>query len=659
MRMLSLFALVTLAFTSCIEKDFDTPPVEDNSVEINATHTVADLKDYFISGEFSEITDELLVDAIVVADDEGGNFYKKLVLQDETGGIEFLLNRTDLYTTYKEGREIGIQAQGLYISDYNGVIQLGGAPTTDNNGNLRLGQLDDALIEDYLLLGSQVGLPEANEVSINALGPSDVSTLVRLCDVQFTSSDTTGQLADAVAQQTLNKTLEDCDFNTILVRTSGYADVATTDVPNGAGCVTAVYGVFRDDKQLFIRTNDDLELDGTRCGGGGSGGGGGQPGTVTLSIEQVRGLFNGSATNLPTGQGIQGVVISDQNSGSTTGRNMIVQQDGWGIIVRFDDFHNFNLGDEVFLDVSGVELSEFNGGLQLNNVGLSKAVLVSANQAPAPKVLTIDEITSNFERYEGTLVTIKAATLTADDNDWAFTTTLNDGTGSLAIFTYAQSTFANDAPPTDTVDVTGYLNEFNSPQLIIRTLADVVVSGGSSGGGGGGGGGGGALTSLNEDFQSNNNFDPVSASGWMNTTNVNNGRTWQAREFDSNIYAQATAFNDSAPNVDAWLVTPKLDFAAGLQISFETATAFHVHQGLEVLVSTDYVGSGDPSTATWTPLSGATIADASTGDNNWVPSGDVSLAGYSGEGFVAFRYTGAGSGNTSTFRVDNVVVSTL
>ncbi|MFK8054593.1 MAG: DUF5689 domain-containing protein [Saprospiraceae bacterium] len=659
--MLSLFALVTLMFTACIEKDFDTPPVEDNSVEINATHSVADLKDYFVLGEFTEITDDLIVDAIVIADDEGGNFYKKLVLQDETGGIEILLNRNDIYTTYEEGRELGVKAKGLYISDYNGVIQLGGAPTTDNNGNLRLGQLDDALIDDFFLLGSQVGLPAAKEISITEFGPSDISTLIKLCDVQFASSDTTGQMADAVGQLTLNKTLEDCNFNTILVRTSGYADVASTDVPNGKGCVTAVYGVFRDDKQLFIRTSADLDLNDGRCGGGGSGGGGGTAGTVTLTIEQVRGLFNGSATNLPTGQGIQAVVISDLNSGTTTGRNMIIQQDGWGIIVRFDDFHNFNLGDEVFLDVSGVELSEFNGGLQLNNVSVSNAVLVSANQTPAPRVLTVAEITSNFERYEGTLVTIKGATLSPDDNDWAFTTNLSDGTGSLAIFTYAQATFAGQTPSTDTVDVTGYLNEFNSPQLVLRTLADVVVSGGSSGGGGGGGGGGtgSALTSFTEDFEGNADFDPVAATGWMNTTNVSNGRTWQAREFDSNIYAQATAYNDTAPSVDAWLVTPELDFSAGLQIAFETATAFNVHQGLEVLVSTDYVGSGDPSTATWTPLSGAAIANGSSGDNTWVPSGNVSLASYSGQGFVAFRYTGAGSGNTSTFRVDNVVVSTL
>jgi hypothetical protein len=40
-----------------------------------------------------------------------------------------------------------------------------------------------------------------------------------------------------------------------------------------------------------------------------------------------------------------------------------------------------------------------------------------------------------------------------------------------------------------------------------------------------------------------------------------------------------------------------------------------------------------------------------------VPSGNISLAAYSGIGHIAFRYTGAGGGNTGTFRVDNVNVT--
>jgi len=351
-------------------------------------HTIADLKEYFNPGEINKITDELIFNATVIANDKHGNFYKKIILQDETGGIVFLLNRHDLFTTFEEGREISISAKGLYISDYNGTIQVGGSPTIDKKGNPRLGQLDDRLIADHLFHGKQIGLPAAKEVTIIELGPAEVST----------------------------------------------------------GCVTAIYGVYRDNKQLHIRTEADLNLAGTRC-----------------------------------------KEVDTEKNAST-----------------------------------------------------------------------------------------KAAV---------------------------------------------------------------------------------SVTSLNEDFSSNVNYEPVSAANWENTTNVSRGRTWQAREHDGNIYAQATAYRDSAPKVDAWLVTPKLDFSAGLQISFKTATSFNTHQGLEILVSTDFTGAGDPSAATWAPLIGAVIADSSSEKNKWVPSGNVSLASYSGDGFIAFRYTGSSADKASTFRVDDIVIS--
>ena len=659
-RMLIALALASLALSACIEYDFDEPPVAEVGVELDANATIADLKEYFVPGEFTEITDDILVDAVIVADDESGNYFKTLVLQDETGGILFLLNRTDLYTRYAAGREVYVNAQGLYISDFNGTLQIGGAPTLDNNGNERLGQLDNALIDEALVLGRDVGVPSPREVGINDLGPADISTLVTLCDVQFAPSDTSGTLANAAERQSLNRIVEDCDFNTLIVRTSGFSDLARIEVPNGGGCITGVYGVFGNDRQLFIRDTNDLRLTGNRCdGSSGSGGGGGGPVDANLTIEEIRGLWNGNQTNLPTDRAITGVVISDNNSGTTTGRNLILQQDGYGITLRFADFHNFALGDRILVNVSGVELSEFNGTLQLNNVPLSNARLVSANQSVTPLDLTIAQILADFERYEGSLVRIRGGRLTADDGDWAFTTTINDGTGSLAIFTPPGADFAGEAVPADTVDVTGYLNEFNAPQIILRDLSDVVVSGGSGGGTGGGGGGGGtgsAVDELSEDFQGQSDREAVAITGWLNFTAVDEGRTWQAREFDGNLYAQATAFNDDAARMDTWLVTPALDFDEAATISFETATSFNVHQGLEVLVSTDYVGTGDPANATWSSLD-APIANGSSGDNVWVQSGEISLAPYNGTGYVAFHYTGNGASNTSTFRVDNVVVT--
>ncbi len=456
-RMLSTITLALLALTACIEKDFDTPPVGSDAVELETNATISDLKEYFLPGEFVEIDEDLVVDAIVVADDEAGNFYKKLVLQDETGGIEIQLNRTDLYTEFEEGRLVYLRAQGLYISDFEGLVQLGAAPFTNNSGSLQLARVDNALIGEHLFRGKVVGVPDAKQVSIGELGVNDLSTLVRLCDVQFIPSDTSGQLADALAQQTLNKTLEDCNFNTLIVRTSGFADVANMDVPTCSGCITGVYSTFRQDKQVFVRDAADLAFDGPRCNGAACGSSGG-------------------------------------------------------------------------------------------------------------------------------------------------------GTG------------------------------------------------GGSGGGSGGGGTGEAVSNVNEDFEGEVDREEVSLDGWLNYTSVAGGRTWLARDFNGNLYAQATAFNDDNASMNTWLITPKLDLDTGLKISFETATAFHVHQGLEVVISTDYDGQGDPAGATWTSI-GATIADASSGENNWIDSGEISLAAHTGTGYVAFHYTGSGSGNTSTYRVDDVIIS--
>ena len=650
-----LAAAASLLLGGCIEKDFDVPPVEDDTVEVETNATIADLKEYFQPGAFVEIEEDLVVDAVVVADDEAGNFYKRLVLQDETGGIEIQLNNTDLYTSYEQGRQVFVNARGLYVADYNGLIQLGAAPVIGTNGREQLGRIEASLIEDYVLRGPVVGVPAPKDVSVTALGPADLSTLVRVCDVQFTSADTLGKLADAPNQQTLNKTIEDCDFNTLIVRTSSFADLAAVDVPNCGGCITGIYSVFGDDKQVFLRDEEDLDLDGPRCDGS-------ECGAVvnvadTLTTRDLRSLGDGAG--IPGGRGIRVTVISDRTSGTTNVQNAVVQgDDGYGIILRFTAPHTFNVGDELFVNVGGRSISEFNGGLQIADLPTSSAILLNTSRAPAPRALTVAELLADFERYESTLVRIDGVTLDADDGDWSFGVDATDGTGSIEIFTSPGASFADDATPGSADNVVAYVSDYNGPQLILRTLDDVD---GASGGGGGGGGGGGntgdPVSSLSEDFQGNTNFDPVQVSGWTNYTAIAGGRVWQAREFDGNIYAQATAFNDANAAMDTWLITPALDFDAGLQISFETANAFYRHQGLEVLVSTDYTGAGDPADATWEPLAAADVADADSGDNNWVQASNVSLADYRGTGYVAFHYTGAGSGNTSTFRVDNVVVA--
>ena len=108
-----------------------------------------------------------------------------------------------------------------------------------------------------------------------------------------------------------------------------------------------------------------------------------------------------------------------------------------------------------------------------------------------------------------------------------------------------------------------------------------------------------------------------------------------------------------------WLVTPQITYSASQSLSFSSAKMSWVHNGLTVWVSTDF--NNDVTTATWTQVSGATIAGSADADNAWIPSGNIALSGilpsgYTGTFVVAFKYEGDAA-NSTTYRVDNVNVN--
>ena len=81
--------LLGSTFQSC-KKRFDEPPVEEfPSIIPNAT--ISQIKAIHTVGNTPTlITDSLVVEGIVVSSDEAGNFFKQLIIQDDSAGIERL-----------------------------------------------------------------------------------------------------------------------------------------------------------------------------------------------------------------------------------------------------------------------------------------------------------------------------------------------------------------------------------------------------------------------------------------------------------------------------------------------------------------------------------------------------------------------------------------
>jgi hypothetical protein len=239
--------LPMVALLAGCEKELDSPT--PRSIPNGAIITVAQLKALFVNQPVHFNDTNLNIVVTVTADETDGNFYKNVYAQDSTGGICLrLLNSGGLYI----GDKIRVYLPGTVLSPYNGLMQLDSV-NVDNN---------------TVKWATQVAV-QPLVLGINDLDPVEhQSMLVRLDSVEFVASEAVSSTwADAVNNESVNRTLEDCDGNQVLVRTSGYANYAGQPLPQGKGSFLGILGVFGTDLQLYARRVGEVNLTGARCPG--------------------------------------------------------------------------------------------------------------------------------------------------------------------------------------------------------------------------------------------------------------------------------------------------------------------------------------------------------------------------------------------------------
>lgn len=244
---------LSMIFTSCKKEDFDVPPVIKPSFTMPAGDTlltIAQLKAMPISSPLTPILNRIWIQGIVIGNDESGNIYKAIYIQDATGGILLSLNKKELYLLYKEGQQVYVKLMDLYVGLYGGTPQVGGI----YNGSV--GQLAEDSIPNHLFLNDIPGaLPTPAKINGAAdLVPAKVQTLVQLDSVAFAEA---GQ-PYATSTATTNRTLTLKDGSTIIVRTSNYANFKDSIMPTGRGNVIAILSKYNTDYQLTIRRTSDV-----------------------------------------------------------------------------------------------------------------------------------------------------------------------------------------------------------------------------------------------------------------------------------------------------------------------------------------------------------------------------------------------------------------
>ncbi len=115
-------------------------------------------------------------------------------------------------------------------------------------------------------------------------------------------------------------------------------------------------------------------------------------------------------------------------------------------------------------------------------------------------------------------------------------------------------------------------------------------------------------------------------------------------------------YNSGAQDNEDWLITNAIDCSnyTNISLRFDHARNYADNTGLYVMISTDYDGSGDPNSFTWTDLTSSFTFP--TGGWTFIDAGSVDITANAGSStYIAFKYTST-TADAATWEVDNITV---
>ena len=241
--------LCLYSFISC-NKTYDEPPIIE--IPEGTKISISDLKDMF-TGSPITLDSNYSIYGNITCEETNGNFYKEAYMQDLSGAIKLKLDASGgLYI----GDSVRVSLNGVTMSEYGDLIQL-----------------DNISVDEQIVKIATDRFVTPYTTSINNLNiEDDQSRLIKLDSVEFQSTNVT--YADAINLATGERYLNDCDGNSILVRTSGYANFADDTVALGKGSIVGIFTRYGATKQFIIRDINEVNMEGDRCGGSSGGGSG-------------------------------------------------------------------------------------------------------------------------------------------------------------------------------------------------------------------------------------------------------------------------------------------------------------------------------------------------------------------------------------------------
>lgn len=237
-----LLALVSVLFTSC-KKEYAVPPF--TPVPFGDTLSIGDILAMAPKTTF----DTASVCGIVTADEQSGNLYKMLFIQDRATGkaIELKLN-TSSAARIGDSVRVCLNSNIMY-NPYHNLPQL-----TDVKGN---GFSPDG----HLLIYPYNRPIEPKTVTIAEIKSGNyIGALVKLDSVEFFEKNTTFcEVGETTNRHLIDASSPSLD-NDFVVRTSNYANFAYDYLPVSKGSLVAIASIYNSTYQLLLTSKSDMDF---------------------------------------------------------------------------------------------------------------------------------------------------------------------------------------------------------------------------------------------------------------------------------------------------------------------------------------------------------------------------------------------------------------
>lgn len=594
----ALLALAGSVSLSSCDDDFERPPMVVPTAKRHANTTIAELKTKFYTGESNYATlvekrddgTDYIIKGRVISSDQAGNFFKQLVIEDETGAIQVNIDSYDLYKSYQYGQEIVIDVTGLYVGAYGKLMQIGSTPNNNYPGRIASDLATKQIEVNGLAEPEKIVAGEYTIAALNDLISNQEEFLAKQCrlvsikDVTFKDA---GKATLADKDKNTSRTISD-GTGDMIVYTSGYSDFYDYYCPEGKGTIVGILSFFNRSWQIrLIGVSEDENVADTMRG------------LIGYELSKAPGTGGDTPTPTPTpgdaGTKEKPYTVANVQAGAT-GTGVWVK----GYIVGWID--GKTLADGAKFNADGVTVS--------SNVMLADA----ADAATTAKIIPV-QLPSGEIR--------KAVNLQDNPANYKKEVLLK---GNLVAY-------------------------FGVPGL--KEVSAAVIDGKEYPMGGDDQPSGDVVTSLDENFDastdipagwfqkqaagdkawyvrnfSENNY--ITMSGFKGTAPFDQWLLSPAIDMDKvsdktlTFDTQVNGYGATTTTLKVYIVTDPANLATATELKATFATA---------------------------PAAGA---DGKTKYSEWVKSGNIDLAKYKGKVYIAFRYQASKDANYATWCVDNV-----